>query len=676
MIDFGRDICADFANGERREWLVTNGIGGFASGTVAGVLTRRYHGLLFAALQPPTGRTLLVTKLDETADYNSSSYTLYSNRWVGGSAEPDSYHFIERFHLEGTTPVWSYALADALLEKRIWMQPGANTTYVQYRLRRATGPLSLQVKALVNYRDYHSETRAHDWQMNIEPAAHGLKVVAYEGALPFYLLCDRGEAEPQHHWYYRFFLIREANRGLQAVDDNLYAGCFRVTLQPGESFTFVASLDANPNLDGTAAYNERCAYEERLLAHAPVHLFQHREGDAIRQLVLAADQFVVNRPLPTGPNGRSILAGYPWFSDWGRDTMIALTGLTLVTGRAEVAATILRAFADLVSQGMLPNRFPDNNAQPEYDTVDATLWYFEAMRAYHLATGDDTLVRQLFPVLLDIIAWHQRGTRYNIQVDPADGLLYAGEPGQPLTWMDAQIGDWVVTPRTGKAVEINALWYNALCVMARFARLVESKKSKSQIPNPKSQIPSSKSKEFEAAAAKVKEGFARFWNDAAGCLYDVIDAPNGEDAAIRPNQLFAVALPHSPLEPAQQKAVVDVCGRTLLTSHGLRSLAPGSAGYVGSYGGNPQQRDSVYHQGTVWPWLIGPFVQAHYRVHQDAEVARSFLKPLLCHLSDHGLGSIGEICDGDPPHTPRGCIAQAWSVGQLLQTWAFLLPRR
>jgi predicted glycogen debranching enzyme len=669
MIDFGRDICSDFANAERREWLVTNGIGGFASGTVAGVLTSRYHGLLFAALQPPTGRTLLATKLDATADYGGSSYTLYSNRWVGGSAEPDSYRFIERFHLEGTTPVWSYALADALLEKRIWMQPGANTTYVQYYLRRASAPLSLQAKALVNYRDYHSETRANDWKMHIEPVTHGLKVVAYEGALPFYLLCDRGEVEQQHTWYYRFFLIREANRGLGAVDDNLYAGCFRVTLQPGETFTFVASIDANPNLDGTAAYHERCTYEERLVAHAPVHLFQHGDGEEIRQLLLAADQFVVNRPLPTGPNGRSILAGYPWFSDWGRDTMIALTGLTLVTGRAEIAATILRTFAHFISQGMLPNRLPDSNAQPEYNTVDSTLWYFEAMRAYHLATGDDTLIRQHYPVLLDIIAWHQRGTRHNIHLDPADNLLQAGEPAVPLTWMNAKAGDWVVTPRTGKAVEINALWYNALCIMARFARLVEGNNPKSKIQNPKSA-------EFEAMAEKAKAGFARFWNESAGCCYDVIDTPNGNDAAIRPNQLLAVALPHSPLTPEQQKAVVDVCGRSLLTSHGLRSLAPGSAGYVGSYGGNPQQRDSAYHQGTVWPWLIGPFAQAHYRVYQDAVAARSFLKPLLCHLSDHGLGTIGEICDGDPPHTPRGCIAQAWSVGQLLQTWALLLPRR
>ena len=650
MINFGRDNCGDLANAERREWLVTNGVGGFASGTVAGSLTRRYHGLLQAALHPPGDRSLLVSKLDETANYAGQEYALYSNNWLGNMGDGGGYRLIESFHLEGTTPVWTFALADALLEKRIWMALGANTTYVQYTLRRATAPLTLTAKALVNYRHYHSETRANGWQMQIEPVVNGLKVIAYDGAIPFHLLSDKGEAAACHDWYYRFFLAREAGRGLTAVDDNLHAGTFTVTLEAGDSFTIVASIDATPNLDGPAVYAQRRAYEQALLEKASPLL--PCPSAPLQQLILAADQFLVKRPLPGAPDGRSIIAGYPWFGDWGRDTMIALSGLTLATGRPEIAAKILRTFAFFVSQGMLPNRFPDAGERPEYNTVDATLWYFEAMRAYHAATGDDDFIRQLYPVLADIIAWHERGTRYNIKVDPEDGLLYAGEAGVQLTWMDAKVDDWVVTPRQGKPVEVNALWYNALCIMADFARLLGEKGEK-----------------YEGMAGKAREGFGRFWHEARGYCYDVLDTPTGDDPALRPNQLLAVSLPHSALTAGQQKAVVDVCAQRLLTSHGLRSLAADEPGYIGSYGGNSRQRDGAYHQGTVWSWLIGPFAQAHYRVYGDAPLARSFLEPLLRDLTDHGLGSLSEIFDGDPPFTPRGCIAQAWAVAEVLRVW-------
>jgi predicted glycogen debranching enzyme len=356
--------------------------------------------------------------------------------------------------------------------------------------------------------------------------------------------------------------------------------------------------------------------------------------------------------MPDEPNGRTIIAGYPWFGDWGRDTMISLPGLMLVTGRHDEAARTLRTFAHFVDQGMLPNRFPDGGETPEYNTADATLWYFEAIRAYHAATSDATLLRDLFPVLQEIIEWHQRGTRYNIRMDPDDGLLYAGEPGVQLTWMDARVGDWVVTPRIGKPVEVNALWYNALRIMADFARhLGESAEL------------------YDTLAEQAQDGFARFWNEATGYCYDVLDGPEGDDPALRPNQLFAVSLPHSPLTCQQQRAVVDACARHLLTSHGLRSLAPDAPAYIGHYGGDQRQRDAAYHQGTVWGWLIGPFVSAHLRVYGDRELARSFLQPLIHHLADHGLGSISEIFDGDPPFTPHGCIAQAWSVAEVLRAW-------
>ncbi|MBI3958582.1 MAG: glycogen debranching enzyme family protein [Chloroflexi bacterium] len=648
MIDFGREICGDLAAAERREWLVTNGVGGYAAGTLAGLSTRRYHGLLVAALQPPLGRTLLLSKLDESATYDGRAYPLFSNRWESGAVQPAGFHHLERFRLEGSTPVWSFACADALLEKRIWMQPGVNTTYIRYDLRRASAPLALSIKALVNYRDYHALTRAGEWRMDVQPVAHGLRVSAFAGATPLYLLAAAADVAPRHEWYRGYFLGQEAYRGLDALDDNLYAGEFSALLQAGESLTLVASTESTPNPDGHAAYALRQEYERALLANSG-------QTDApawARQLVLAADQFIVQRTTPDGSDGRSVIAGYPWFGDWGRDTMIGLPGLALATARYAVAASILRTFAQFVDQGMLPNRFPDAGETPEYNTVDATLWYFEAMRAYVAATGDEDLLGDIFPVLQEMIAWHQKGTRYSIRMDAADGLLYAGETGVQLTWMDAKVGDWVVTPRTGKAVEINALWYNALRNTADFARRLG-------LPH----------QEYDTLAGRTRAGFARFWYARGGYCYDVLDGPGGDDPALRPNQLFAVSLPHSPLDPVQQRGVVDVCARHLLTSYGLRSLAADDPAYIGHYGGGPRQRDGAYHQGTVWSWLIGPFVSAHLRVYGDPGAARGFLAPFAHHLNDHGLGSISEIFDGDPPFTPRGCIAQAWGVAELLRVW-------
>ncbi|MDT8283282.1 MAG: amylo-alpha-1,6-glucosidase, partial [Gammaproteobacteria bacterium] len=385
-------------------------------------------------------------------------------------------------------------------------------------------------------------------------------------------------------------------------------------------------------------------------------------SDWIRQLALAADQFIVERYQDGQPVGKTIIAGYPWFSDWGRDTMIALPGLTLSTKRFDVAASILRTFARHVSEGMLPNRFPDSAQTPEYNTVDATLWYFHAIDQYTQHSGDRRLAAELYPILSEIIVWQQRGTRYGIKVDPQDGLLAAGEEGMQLTWMDARVGDRVVTPRIGKAVEINALWYNALHVMAGLAQQLGHK---------------TQAAKFQKAAAQVKTGFQRFWNETRGCLFDVIDSPDGKpgndghsyDDSLRPNQLFAVSLPHSPLHAAQQKSIVDVCASELLTSHGLRSLARGDEAYVSHYQGSPVQRDGAYHQGTVWAWLIGPFVDAHYRVYQNAAIARSFLQPLGLHLSTACLGSISEIFDAQAPFTARGCFAQAWSVSEVLRVW-------
>ncbi len=645
FLRFGRDICGDLAAAARREWIVTNSIGGYASGTVAGVPTRHYHGLLIAALNPPLGRTLLFSKLDETAIYQDRTYRLFTNQWEDGAVEPSGYKRTESFRLEGTTPVWRFALGDALLEKRVWMEQGVNTTYVTYTLERAQAPIELRLKAIVNYRDHHSGTSAGEWHMQVTALPDGLRITAFDDAVPFTLRSDHAAAEPQHNWLRGAYKRVEAYRGLSALDDSLHAGDFTVTLAPGERVGITASSTPElPVLDFDAAYARRRSYEAQLKQIAGLE----NQSLPVQHLALAADQFIVKRG-----DGHTVIAGYPWFSDWGRDTMIALPGLTLSTERPKIAASILRTFAQFVDQGMLPNRFPDVGETPEYNTVDATLWYFEAIRQTYVVTEDRELLAELFPVLQDIITWHERGTRYGIRVDPEDGLLRSGEAGVQLTWMDVKIGDWVVTPRTGKAVEINALWYNALRSMADFAReLGEAPQA------------------YDQAADRVLTGFKRFWNGSY--LYDVIDGPDGNDNRIRPNQLFAVALHHVALPPDQQKAVVDVCSAHLLTSYGLRSLSQDHPDYIGSYGGDSHSRDSAYHQGTVWSWLIGPFVGAHLRVYRDAETARSFLQPLLDHLNDAVLGSVSEIFDGDAPHHPRGAFAQAWGVSELLRAWRLI----
>jgi predicted glycogen debranching enzyme len=656
MLDWGREICGDTPGAERREWLCTNGIGGFASGTVAGTLTRRYHGLLTAALRPPLGRTLLVAKLEEDVVYDGGAWALAANRWASGALDLAGHREIERFRLDGTTPVWTYACADALLEKRVWMAPGENTTYVRYQVLRARGPLTLRLRPLVNYRDYHGSTRGDGWSMEVTAVPAGLRVVAFVGARPVQILTGPAgvaTSRPDPVWYRGFLLVRERDRGLDAVEDHLQAGHLEAALAPGEALTVTLSAEPTPELDGALAWDRRARHEAEVLAR------WRAAGPAaagappwIGRLVLAADQFIVQRSLPDDPGGTTVIAGYHWFGDWGRDTMISLPGLTLATGRPEVAARILRTFARFVDRGMLPNRFPDHGETPEYNTVDATLWYVEAIRAYHAATRDDGLLKDLFPVLEAIVSHHREGTRYGIGEDPADGLLRAGEPGVQLTWMDVKIGDRVVTPRTGKPVEVNALWYNALRAMAGFA---------ARLGRPRGP--------WDSLAARAAASFGRFWNEAAGHCFDVIDGPGGADPALRPNQILAVALPESPLGPDRARRVVDACARHLLTSVGLRTLAPGHPAYQGRYGGDARTRDAAYHQGTVWAWLLGPFALAHLAAHGDPAAARAFLEPLAHHLEDHGIGSIAEIFEGNAPFAPRGCIAQAWSVAETLRAW-------
>jgi predicted glycogen debranching enzyme len=656
MFQLGRGVCGNFERAIEREWLVTNGMGGYASGTVGDLNTRRYHGLLMAALSPPAGRTLLVAKVDAMVRYGGKIYHLSCNEFVDGTVTPHGYLYLESFFLDGTVPVWHYALADALIEKRVLMTPGQNTTYLNFRVLRASDTLEFELTPLCTYRDYHSHSHGV-WDMHLREIANGFEVHAFQGARPYRVMCDGAKfiADPVWHWNFKHRL--ETARGLDDSEDLFCPGRFTVALDEGQDATLVISAESASPENFAVASAQIHKSSQALLAALP--------ADAprwIRQMALATDPFIVDRYRDGHPAGKTVIAGYPWFGDWGRDTMIALPGLTLALQRFDMAASILRTFAAYISEGMLPNRFPDHGETPEYNTVDATLWYFYAVDQYTRRSGEIGLAKELYPVLADILAWHRKGTRYGIKVDVRDGLLAAGGDGTQLTWMDAKIGDWAVTPRIGKPVEVNALWYNALAIMADLSTQLGKKKS---------------ADEYRKAAAQVRSSFQRFWNSEQNYLYDLIDGTEGApdsdgrkvDSRLRPNQIFAVALPNSPLDGEQQKAVVDVCARELLTSHGLRSLARNQPGYVSYYQGNPMQRDAAYHQGTVWAWLIGPFVDAHYRVYRNVDKARSFLEPLGLHLSEACVGNVSEIFDAEPSFTPRGCFAQAWSVAEVLRAW-------
>ncbi len=667
QLGFGRDVLGDADRSSRLEWLVTNGIGGFAAGSLSGELTRRYHGLLFAALKPPLGRTLLLAKLEERLDLDSGAVELGTNRWEGDVVSPHGYLHLESFRLEETVPVWTWAVGDVRLEKRVWMEQGENTTYVQYRLITAPAPVRLALKAIVNHRDAHATTPHANAQPRVETATGGLRIEMFEGATPLWLLAVNAEFQTRGEWYRRYTLPLETERGLDDVEDHLYAGEITTLLKPGETFLVIASTrrDAGTGesapLARVAALARRRAHEKALLeAWRHAQPAAARQAPAwVRQLVLAADAFVVERSNTIDPNGRTVIAGYPWFSDWGRDTMIALPGLTLATGRPEVARAILTTFSHHVDQGMLPNFFPDDGQAPEYNTVDAALWFFQAVRAYYETTGDDAFLAEVFPVLESIVQAYEQGTRWNIQVDPDDGLVRQGAPGVQLTWMDARVDDWVVTPREGKPVEISALWYSALVTMTGFARRMKKP-----------------AEAYVARAQKTERGFERFWNSERGCLHDVLDGPAGPDAKVRPNQIFAVSLPDSPLTAVQRRAVVDTCGRTLVTSHGMRSLAPQDPDYIGDFRGDRRTRDGAYHQGTVWTWLLPHFAIAHERVYGDRAIALSFLDPLARLIEEMGMGTLPEVADGDPPHTPRGCFAQAWSVAEALRAYTALTIER
>jgi predicted glycogen debranching enzyme len=651
MIQFKREICVDLEAALYREWLETNGLGGFASSTIIGLNTRRYHGLLVAATKPPVGRMVLLSKIEETLFIDGRRFDLSANRYPG-VVHPQGFHYLKEFRLN-PFPVFTYEVEGIEIEKSVFMIHGENITVIHYELRKNNRPESpkdvlLEIRPLIAFRDDHGTTHEN---RSINPAVQersGLaSVTPYQGLPSLHLAHNAVELRKTGDWYRNFEYDAERERGLDCSEDlfNPFALCFDLRLRRQASI--IASTEQRDVTQAVEYRRAEITRRRKALVASPI------EDGFAQSLAAASDQYLVSRG-----DEKTVIAGYHWFGDWGRDTMIALPGLTLPTGKYEVARSILRTFAKHVDQGMLPNRFPGAGETLEYNTVDAALWFFEAARAYLAYTGDLKFIcDELYPVLTDIISWHARGTRYGIKVD-SSGLLASGELGVQLTWMDAKVGDWVVTQRRGRPVEIQALWYNALCITEDLAFWFADEGAR---------------KRYRNMAAVAHWSFNRlFWNEKLGCLYDVV---NGcpPDPSIRPNQIFAVSLPHSMLPQDRARSVVEKVEEHLLTPFGLRSLAPSDPQYRGCYTGGPTERDGAYHQGTVWPWLLGPFITAYVKVNGRSEEAKrqaqTWLSPLESHLAEAGLGHISEIFEGDAPHRPRGCIAQAWSVAEILRAY-------
>jgi glycogen debranching enzyme len=716
-----------------KEWLETNGLGGYASSTVEGMNTRRYHGLLVAALAPPIGRAVLLAKCEETLFLEGQPYELGCNQYPG-VVHPRGFQYLQEFRLD-PFPTFLYRAGNTTVERRIVMLHGRDAVMLLYTAQGVPVGATLELAPLLAYRGYHSLTHENSFLRGQAELGDGfVRFTPYPGMPSLYLCCEPGmgavaspsvgviqagvarpvtlpaqvgqavspakagnqpappgiDYRPTGYWFRQFEYLREMERGQDFREDLFNPGILSFALREGETVAVIASTEPL----------EAAHWRELVSAEAArrrtVACTCAEWGEEATQLALAADQFLIRK----GERGHSVIAGYPWFTDWGRDTMIALPGLTLSTGRTDVARSILQTYAQAASQGLIPNRFPDRSEEPEFNTVDATLWMFIAAWRYLLATEDMEFAREtLLPFFADVIAWHRKGTRYGIHVTE-DGLLTAGEVGVQLTWMDAKVGDWVVTPRQGKPVEINALWYNALRIAAEVARRVGDEGQKAEGRRQKAEggpdssdpyssafcllpsafSPSELAQEWDALAEACRRSFRRrFWGVARGYLADVVDGPDLEaDFSLRPNQLLAISLPYPLLEGEEARRILDAVAGSLLTPYGLRTLDPHDPRYTGRYIGNQWQRDAAYHQGTVWPWLMGPYLDALLRAKGYSEEAktlvREMLRPLMEHLSDAGLGSLSEIFDGDSPHTPQGCYAQAWSVAEVLRIWLATAP--
>ena len=652
----------------RREWLLTNGLGGYASGTICGMVTRRYHGLLIAALPAPFGRVVMLNHLAEFLRMPDGRCVLIGGEEPGRADDRTQVvHYVREFRLENGLPIWVFEAEGFTIEKRLLLLHGQNTLHATYRLLSGQDSARLELRPSVHFRGHEQDIgaplgegcslliREHRYEISAPELPHPLRLTMHGGHAHF--IHEGGRVR-------EIVYQAEADRGYHSRGALWSPGVFQVELRQNRAATLIASTEDWPAilaLDPETAVASDLERRQRLIAAA----YPSARTGSAAELVLAADQFIIQpagrvedaaRAKAAGDDVRTVIAGYHWFTDWGRDTMISLEGLTLTTGRQIEAGWILRTFAHYIRDGLIPNLFPEGKCEGLYHTADATLWFFHAIDRYLTATNDRTLLPLLLPKLVEIVDLHLRGTRFGIAVDPADGLLRQGAEGYQLTWMDAKVDGWVVTPRREKAVEINALWHNALCLLESWLR--EERGEEAARP-------------YAEHAARARESFnRRFWSAERGYLLDVVDGEHGDDAACRPNQLFAISLRHAVLDEAHWSAVIEKVRAELLMPVGLRSLSPSHPDFKARYFGDLRARDAAYHQGAVWAWLIGPFIDAWLRVHpEDRAGARAWLEGLTAHLDRACVGSINEIFDAEEPYTPRGCIAQAWSVAEALRCW-------
>jgi predicted glycogen debranching enzyme len=646
------------------EWLVTNSLGGYASGTVGGACSRRFHGLLIAALRAPAGRTMMFNHLEETLEGPDGLCWKLSGDETGVALSLPEEGFLEEFVLERGMPVWRYEKGGIRIEKRVVMPHLQNTTYVVYRLIEGPAGLALKLRPSLHFRPHEglvNEDVSKQWQLTTA-GDRDFEIVNGEDQYPALKLSVLGSravfTRDERAYTHRLYRV-EKSRGYEYEGGLWSPGVIRIELQRGEDCGLIASVEAWPVVKALSfadCLNSEMTRREKLLTIAR----PAAADDFAAQLVLAADQFLIRpytrsadeaRARASGDEPRTVIAGYHWFTDWGRDTMISLEGLTLVSGRHREAGNILRTFASYIRDGLIPNLFPEGEHGGLYHTADATMWFFHAIWRYQRATNDRETVRALIPKLVDIVDHHLRGTLFNIRVDPEDGLLSQGADGYQLTWMDAKVGDWVVTPRRGKAVEINALWYNALRILEQL--LVEAGDDAT-------------ARRMDELARRARQSFnRRFWYDEGQYLYDVVDP---DDTALRPNQIFAISLDFPVLDEARWRRVLQVVTEKLLTPVGLRSLSPDQPDYKPKYDGDLRARDAAYHQGTVWAWLIGPYIDAWLKVHPaERAAALKFLDAFRAHLADACVGTISEVFDAEPPYHPRGCAAQAWSVAEVVR---------
>jgi predicted glycogen debranching enzyme len=650
------------------EWLITNGLGGYGSGTVSGALTRRYHGLLIAAYPSPLGRTVVLNRVTEAIRFSDGRMLYFGGlQKEGGALEFHGMEFLVGFRLEDGLPVWRYDIKGVIIEKKIFLVHRQNTVHLVYRLLSGEQKVRLKLQPSLHFRPHDSAVDLKDEEPYIFSAVENRYQVSSGGNGPQLRLViqgGRGTFTLEEKKTTNIFYAVEHSRGYESVGSLWSPGYFAVDLGVGEDATLTASTERWETIH---ALPPGKAME---MEHERRRLLLATAGPAARlqlpaELVLAADQFIITpagrvedsvRAHAMGDEICTVIAGYHWFTDWGRDTMISLEGLTLATGRYAEAGWILRTFAQYVKNGLIPNLFPEGQNDGLYHTADASLWFFHALGRYLELTGDRATLRIVMPHMREIVAKHLSGTSFGIGVDPSDGLLRQGAPGYQLTWMDAKVGDWVVTPRRGKAVEINALWYNALRLLERWSAEEGDQRY---------------CDELSSLADQTFRSFnERFWYREGGYLYDVVDGEQGDDPACRPNQLFSISLPYQVLDQGKWQQVLEVVRQRLLTPVGLRTLAPGHPDFKSTYTGDIRSRDAAYHQGTVWPWLIGPFVDAWLRLYPEQRaIARSFLSGLDTQLGEQCVGSISEICDAEPPYAPRGCIAQAWSVAETLRCW-------